>query len=88
MAMDVRRDIKDFFNGIEDLKEGVIRCVSVSSERFKEDRLRILRVFCFASRLHFKIDWDILAVIKDDPDISNRRRSHMLAHVATSEERA
>lgn len=71
MAMDINGDIKDYFNGIEDLNKGIIRCVGTTADRFKEDRLRVLRAFRFASRFHFEIDPDIFSAIEEDSDISN-----------------
>ena len=50
--------IVDFFGGINDLKKGVIRCVGDPAQRFREDALRILRAFRFASVLSFSIDGD------------------------------
>lgn len=48
--------IKDLFGGMEDLKDGVIRCVGVPEERFGEDALRILRAVRFAAVLGFGIE--------------------------------
>ena len=48
--------IVDEFNGIEDIKNKIIRCVGNASERFKEDPLRILRAIRFSSVLGFKIE--------------------------------
>lgn len=49
----------DPFNGREDLKKRIIRCVGKPNERFKEDPLRMLRVARFASQLGFEIDEDL-----------------------------
>lgn len=45
--------IKDYFGGAEDIKNGILRAVGDPSLRFKEDALRILRLFRFASVLGF-----------------------------------
>lgn len=46
---------QDFFDGQEDLKKGIIRCVGKAEERFEEDGLRILRTLRFAARYGFSI---------------------------------
>ena len=46
----------DLFGGVEDLADGVIRCVGVATERFEEDALRILRAVRFAAQLGFTIE--------------------------------
>ena len=46
----------DPFGGMEDIKEGVIRCVGDPEERFQEDALRVLRALRFASVYGFEID--------------------------------
>lgn len=46
----------DYFGGQEDLKAGVIRCVGVAEERFREDALRILRALRFSARFGFPIE--------------------------------
>ena len=46
----------DLFGGQEDLDRGVIRCVGVPEERFREDALRILRALRFAAVFDFAID--------------------------------
>ncbi|MGN0182504.1 MAG: CCA tRNA nucleotidyltransferase [Candidatus Ornithomonoglobus sp.] len=48
--------ISDPFGGVNDIKNGVIRCVRNPDERFKEDALRILRAWRFACQLGFDIE--------------------------------
>lgn len=50
--------IIDYHNGVEDLKNGIIRCVGNAHDRFQEDPLRILRALRFSARFGFKIDSD------------------------------
>ena len=50
MAADITGKILDFFDGQNDLKKCLIRCVGSANARFQEDALRILRAFRFASR--------------------------------------
>jgi len=54
---DIRREkIVDLVGGLEDIRNGIIRAVGNPRDRFAEDRLRILRVFRFASKMNLKID--------------------------------
>ena len=46
----------DYNGGIEDIKNGIIRCVGNANERFTEDALRIIRALRFAARFNFTID--------------------------------
>jgi tRNA nucleotidyltransferase (CCA-adding enzyme) len=46
----------DPFNGQEDVKNNIIRCVGDPITRFKEDALRILRGIRFASVLNFEVE--------------------------------
>lgn len=50
--------IIDYFDGIEDIKNKVIRCVGNPKDRFSEDALRILRAVRFAIRYGFSIEED------------------------------
>ena len=59
-------EIVDLVGGIEDIDKNIISAVGNASERFIEDRLRILRVFRFASRNQSKIsESTINAILKD-----------------------
>ena len=51
MAYDHEFGLIDPFGGIDDLKNGIIRCVGDPDKRFNEDALRILRCVRFASQL-------------------------------------
>ncbi|BDU49997.1 CCA tRNA nucleotidyltransferase [Haliovirga abyssi] len=48
------KKIIDFFNGIEDIKNGIIRLVD--DKNIDDDPLRILRIAQFLARLNFKVD--------------------------------
>ena len=54
----------DYFNGTDDLKNKIIRCVGNPTERFSEDYLRMLRAYRFAAVLGFSIDTSVLDAIK------------------------
>lgn len=56
MAYSHETGIVDEFGGMEDLKNGVIRCVGLAHDRFTEDALRILRAVRFAAQLGFSVE--------------------------------
>lgn len=56
MAWSPKEGLVDCFNGQEDLKNRVIRCVGDPDQRFGEDALRILRALRFAATLDFSIE--------------------------------
>lgn len=53
--------IIDQHNGLEDLKNRVIRAIGDPDERFNEDALRIMRASRFASKLNFSIEENTLS---------------------------
>ena len=53
MAMDLRGSIVDPFNGEWDLEYQLLQCVGDPDERFKEDKLRMLRAIRFICQLDF-----------------------------------
>lgn len=64
--------IVDAFDGMEDLKRGVIRCVGAASERFGEDALRMLRAVRFSAQLGFTIAEETKAAIRAlAPNLAN-----------------
>lgn len=56
MAYAPSRGLADLFGGQYDLEARVIRAVGDPSARFKEDALRVLRAFRFASQLDFALE--------------------------------
>lgn len=56
MAYNDAEGLIDVFDGIADLKKGVIRCVGDPMDRFGEDALRMLRAVRFAAQLGFSIE--------------------------------
>lgn len=55
LAMDPRGEVIDLFDGIADLKAGLLQAVGDANERFNEDALRMMRAVRFASQLNFTI---------------------------------
>jgi tRNA nucleotidyltransferase (CCA-adding enzyme) len=63
-------EIRDPFNGHQDLEGKLIRAVGDARERMREDRLRALRAIRFASRFGFDIErdtWD--AIVESAPEL-------------------
>jgi tRNA nucleotidyltransferase/poly(A) polymerase len=55
--------IIDYVGGLQDLKDGLIRCIGDPNERFQEDPVRMLRAIVMASRLNFRLDRPIVDAI-------------------------
>ena len=49
-------EIKDFYSGLEDIENKVLRCIKTPEEVFESDGLRILRLIRIANELGFSID--------------------------------
>lgn len=64
----------DYFGGVEDLKNGIIRCIGNPEDRFEEDALRILRAIRFASKLDFVIEINTRKAID--------KKEHLLQHIS------
>ena len=60
MAYNTDCGLKDYFCGINDLENKILRAVGNPEKRFSEDALRILRLFRFSSVLGFKIEENTL----------------------------
>lgn len=60
------KELIDAVGGLDDIRNGVVRTVGKAEERFKEDRLRILRAIRFAARLGHDVDADIESALRSD----------------------
>lgn len=52
----ITHELRDPHGGLPDLRDGVLRTVGDAAERFREDRLRVLRALRFAGRFGLRID--------------------------------
>lgn len=68
-AYNSREGLKDYFNGLEDLKNRIIRTVGNSDKRFNEDALRIMRAIRFSAQLNFEIEENTLNAIKKNKEL-------------------
>ncbi len=69
MAYNDREGLIDLFDGLEDLRAGLIRCVGSASERFDEDALRILRSVRFSAQLGFQIEEATMKAVRDKAEL-------------------
>lgn len=67
-------NIIDSFEGLKDLKNGLIKTVGDAHERFSEDALRIMRAVRLASELDFSIEKGTLEALK--------AHAGLLSHIA------
>ncbi|CAH1852818.1 CCA tRNA nucleotidyltransferase [Convivina intestini] len=56
LALKATGEVVDLFDGLTDLKNGLIRAVGNPEERFNEDALRIMRAIRFSAQLDFAIE--------------------------------
>jgi poly(A) polymerase/tRNA nucleotidyltransferase (CCA-adding enzyme) len=64
-------EVTDFYNGLKDIKDKIIRTVGKSEDRFKEDGLRILRAVRFFTEIGFEIEQETKKAIFDNVDLLN-----------------
>lgn len=65
MAYNEQNGLVDIFGGMQDIADGVIRCVGEPRERFSEDALRIMRAVRFSAQLGYQIEEKTKAAIKE-----------------------
>lgn len=71
-AYNDRSGIVDAFDGMTDLKNGIIRCVGEARERFREDALRMMRAVRFSAQLGYSIEEKTReAIIELAPSLKN-----------------
>lgn len=71
LYMDKDGKILDFHNGVQDLKDKVIRMIGEPNTRIKEDPVRILRALRFGLTLNMTIEDSLLLAIKLHQDLLN-----------------
>src|SRR5271154_2782419 len=64
------QQILDFVGGRDDLRAGIIRAIGRPADRFREDKLRMLRAVRFAARFRYAIEAaTFTAILKSAPEI-------------------
>ena len=85
MCMDIDENIIDYFDGLDDLNNRIIKTVGRPENRFSEDALRILRAIRFKAQLCFEIEEKTDAEIHRLKDllkyISEERKKEELLHI-------
>lgn len=86
---DLKEDkILDFYNGVDDIKNRILKTVETPDEVLSHDGLRILRLFRFQCELNFKIDKETLASAykykNNLRDISGERVLHEITNILHS----
>lgn len=56
MAYNHEEGIIDEYGGLDDIRDGIIRCVGNPYDRFSEDALRIMRAVRFSAQLGYRIE--------------------------------
>lgn len=65
MAYNDKSGLVDIFGGLEDIEQGMIRCVGDARARFGEDALRILRAIRFSAQLGYHIEDETREAIRE-----------------------
>ena len=82
-------ELIDPFNGLEDLKQGIIRTPLSPGKTYSDDPLRMLRAIRFASQLNFKIEKSSLEALYSNADrikiITQERITEELNKIILSE---
>lgn len=71
MAYNDREGLKDYFHGIKDINNKIIRCVGDPNKRFTEDALRMMRAIRFSCQLGFQIEKDSFQEISNLSELIN-----------------
>lgn len=69
VAYSFESGVCDLVGGIEDINNGVIRCIGDAETRFREDALRIMRALRFSSVLGFEIEENTKNAIRKCKDL-------------------
>lgn len=89
IAYSPKEGYKDYNNGIDDIKNKIIRCVGKPDERFSQDALRMMRAIRFSCELNFQIEQLTFDAIRKNAYlikmISNERIRDELNRILVSE---
>lgn len=66
IAIDGNKKIVDYYNGLDDLKNKIIRLIGDPNKRFEEDALRILRGLYLVSKLGFEIEESTISAMNNN----------------------
>jgi len=57
--------VLDYVSGLDDIQKGVIRAIGNPMERFKEDKLRLMRAVRFSARFKYILEKNTLDAVKE-----------------------
>lgn len=80
MAYNGNAGLIDTFNGIEDLRNKIVRCVGDPTDRFSEDALRMMRAIRFSAQLGFDIEsktFEAIRLLAANINKVSRERIHV-----------
>ena len=66
LGLDADGNVIDYFGGVDDIKNKIIRTVGNPNDRFSEDALRIIRALRFAVVFDYKIDDETCKAMGDE----------------------
>jgi tRNA nucleotidyltransferase/poly(A) polymerase len=66
LGLDGEGNVIDYFGGVDDIKNKIIRTVGNANDRFSEDALRIIRALRFAVVFDYKIDDETSRAMGDE----------------------
>lgn len=69
---ELKAEIYDPFNGVQDLKDKIVRAVGTPLERFKEDGLRAFKACRLASQLEFEIEEETFKAIAQSIPVADQ----------------
>lgn len=89
MAFNPKAGLVDYFGGLKDLEDRVLRAVGDANARFLEDALRMLRAVRFSAQLDFYIEKDTFEAVRTNSglisNISKERIRDELGKILTSQ---
>ena len=84
----VRGEVIDYVHGREDLKAGILRAIGDPAQRFREDRLRLLRAVRFVATFGFEVEPATWQAIRENAEeihaVSAERIREELVRIFTS----
>ena len=78
MAESIEGELIDPFGGVEDIRNGIIKCVGGPNTRFSEDALRMFRALRFSAELGFSIESETLQAIYANTGLVNKISSERI----------
>ena len=69
LLLNINNEIIDYYNGINDINNKIIRCIGNTNKKLSEDPIRILRSIRLSTIYNFKLDNEIIDFIKNNKKI-------------------